>query len=477
MKNKYYSLVLLPLFALASCNNEEMPNNTNNNNTEKTEAFNISVNGDFVQPEWVDLENTSSTRHMYLRAENDGFPKLKFTDLEQDPTNGFEPFVSVLWFYKKEPSDGMNLVKGWALKIEDDNDPSHRTTNIGTAKNKASGTNKGISRIIKEDGNYKMLIGFNVDGNNSMVDNSGENKRFTGYYPVDKFPDDMIGFIALQAPRKYGAGESAHRMYFPKPHKVEGSISAPPLSEDELEPLKRITGNYIIAENSNDYDEHKHTKLPFFSEYADIQYNAKNKSLEMNTHFKLGGALLALKFDNKTGKDIVIDKIATKSNDIAYSGFYELWQSQAVGGKLKVEGKKAPFFVRTVPGAEVEKVRNSVYKFKVQEENGDEYRLSAGAKTEGRFYLWGAIDNLTHEYDQYKPSEYKTLIQVHYHYADDANKTIYFAETVNVTPKGAVKNFEEGKAYLITVPVNKPYLGGFHIDSEHNYKDRNQKDF
>lgn len=67
-----------------------------------------------------------------------------------------------------------------------------------------------------------------------------------------------------------------------------------------------------------------------------------------------------------------------------------------------------------------------------------------GYQTQGRFYLWGGFPEGT--------LRNETLIQVKYSFADAPDVT-YFSRTVNISPKSGSGKFEEGKAYLITVPI------------------------
>lgn len=443
MKSRYYTLLALGLMALGACNKEEVRQDGG-----EGQSVIVSITGSVKLPEWVDLDHEGeegALRAFTLRPDDQGFPKIRLSGIE-DRGLSYEPFPSSVWLY--------STTGAWDGRIDvDDNqeNPNRQNTNLsGTNRsNGSSAATRGVSRIIKKGDAYHVLISYEASGKQGQPSYLPEANR-------QQYPNYQQGstrvFVAFGHHYTAQTGHSLHRLYMPRPHQT-GETSTPPT----LDPLKHTLGDFVVAESSA-VRRHGQTtfKIPLISNYANLSTVASPTAAGTETQFHMPGALLALKFDNRTGADITIKKVHTRSNNLAYSGYYELWNGHNAKAGDKYTNNipsgvaSTPFFARdNVTG---DNKRSHVYTADVQDEQGGAYSLAAGAKSQGRFYLWGAID-------QSKSTSVgnTTLLQVEYSYNDDLN-AVYYSEAINIAPKTAPNKFEEGKAYLITVPVNKPRL-------------------
>lgn len=419
---------------------------------EEAQSIRINISGTVELPEWVDLdhegEGTDKTKAFTLRHNEQGYPKIRLSGIE-DGNQKFEAFPSSVWLYTP------NWVIPNPISVEDyGGDPDRVTTQLsGTNKSSGSDANaRGVSRIIKKGDTYHVLISYEVTGHQGKLFGPTDDPYPNNYRTLN----NLRAFAALGHQYRTSNGRpdgSKHRIYMPKPHTTNTTTVL------QLDPLKHIPEDFIVGEASSTR-VHGQTffKLPFFSNYANLSQVDSPTAAGTATRFHMAGVLLALKFDNRTGREIIIHKIHTRSNNLCYSGYYELWKehrhSQAPRyNTLPTGATLAPFFARSDQHINDEVRHRAVYPIDIQDENGGTYRLQAQgeqAKTSGRFYLWGGIDLSRH-------AGQTTLLQVEYSYADTPNERVY-AEAIDLAPKTAPNKFEEGKAYLITVPINKPRL-------------------
>lgn len=438
MNWRYYSLVAGAFLALGSCRQADEPIATPTG-----EALSVNLLGSWEQPEWVDLDaERGEARNLVLRRDGaDAYPKIRFTALD-DGSKSFEPFVSCVWL---QPQDHQVSDQDRLMTVEDNGDPNIRNTKTqaGQYQDDASkGTTKGISRVIKTyDGRYRFLIGY-TDHNNR---NNADKWRPTQSYRAGQ----RYRFVAAINPPR--SSTYRHRAYYP----------AETVDHNNMPPLKLVDGDYLVGETSDSrHTADKYLSLPLFSTYGVETATLDNLSAGVETKFRLAGALVALQLDNRTGEEIIVRKIRTKSNDLVYSGYYEFWHSHELAptgandmfGSAQAGG--VPVFARGHNRSDYDRAVDRVYTYPLQTAAGQAgLTMAQGKSLNGRFYLWGGIDLVT-------SSGFKTLVQVEYSYASEPQRTIY-AETVDITPRG--KRFANNTAYLVTVPIQRPTLGNLEL--------------
>lgn len=428
MNIKHYTSLLFIALAFSACKQSQEP--ISEDTTKKENKFTVEINGTFHMPEWVDLESgeEDQAKAFTLRPNAQGYPKIRLSGIE-DNNLAFETFPSSVWIYNQ--TSGYNF----RIDVEDSKQESHTLT--GTNKsNGSSAANRGISRIIKKGDKYHAMVKYEVSGKQGQPSSySGEN------YP-STYPTGTRAFVAF-GHYFHPQGTSVHRLYMPKIHDVKVN-SAPP----QMDPLTHIpqNGDFVVAENSISKSEGKNFKLPFISKYADLSTIEAPTKAVTNTNFYMAGALLALRFKNNKSSSISIRKIHVKSNNLAFSGFYELWHNHPdQSNNLPQASRTRPFFARTDGGTETPKRRNTVYAIPIQNSNGGPHTLNTGSTSSGRFYLWGGIDELT--------ANTNGITQIQVEYSIGTGTTTYKTKIINIAPKTAPNRFEEGKAYIITVPV------------------------
>lgn len=443
------------------------------------ETFTVELSGSFEQPELVNLEveqeiepklEGNTLRNFVLRAEDiDSYPKIAFTGIEAG--EAFEPFVSAVWLY---PQDRNNNDENRIMIVEDNLDPKVRVTKTQAGQYNSGTPTRGISRVIKENNKYRFLIGYNFK--QSDTNRNGANRL----QPVVTYRQGVdYRFVAAVNP-SLGTPErtSKHRGYYPY-YKGEPKDFIASNATVTMDALKLVpTGeDYLVSAKGNNMalnqrDSGKAT-LPLFSKFGQETTSLKGNHAGVETSFHMAGALLALKLRNDTGEPIIVKNIRTKSNDIAYYGYYEFWYSHHLFSNNSAYNtpEPVPFFARGDVTDQRNNALNAIYIYPLQGNTGQALpELANGASTAGRFYLWGGIDRLT-------TRDFKTYIQVEYSYASNPQQTIY-AETVEVTPKNAPRRFENGKAYLITIPVRRPTVGNLDFTMpEHFGGDLAKEDF
>lgn len=445
------------LLILVACNKHEEI-------ASRPTTLQFSASGSLVQPEWVDLEsNTNDSRAFMLKPNNREYPKI---DLPVVQNNGFEPFVSVVWLFSKNNRNSTGL----RIYVEDNNDPNKKDSHAddNTSNTSIPNNGKGISRIIMKDGKYRVLIGFNVPRGHTTRKKS--NSMIGTFLPQEQYNV----FVALNPPiRRDSETTSIHRIHFPITHNVEGRD----LTEEgipKLPPLKYVQNgqSYIVGQSATDMSQIRQPddtgynpntfNMPFFSRFGEtLTTENRNGSLThgaaITAQFRMAGVLLALKFKNNTGRKIKVKKIKTQSSHLAYSGYYELWHK--IAGKRYTNEKNStfdnvagvPFFSRSVREDRSDFLRGSTYEFSLQDVSnkplavGIEPRQSAN----GRVFLWGAIDM-----DESHTGPKETRCQVIYEYEDEPGVS-YISKMIKLHERrgGGTVNFEDGKAYLITVPI------------------------
>lgn len=425
MNLKYSSLIFAGLSVLTACKQNVEPL------AQLSPApLDINISGSLQQPEWQSLEQTGDARNFVLRpAGVDNYPKIVFSDIEAG--SSFEAFVSCVWLQVQDHNQGE---QDRVMIVEDHGKPN--VYNTQTSAGEYQGAKKGISRVVKSgDGKYRFLIGY-TDGTNA---NNTDKQR-----PIQQYrTNQQYRFIAaVNPPRKPG---ELHRAYYP-------TTTA---SSSNMPPLKLVDGDYVVGMQGSNRQSTDFFKLPLFSQFGKETATQTALKSGVETSFRMAGALLALKLDNRTGEEIVVKKIRAKSNDLAFTGYYELWNAHSVApnGSNDLFNPNAlkgtPVFARANSPSEHTNKAAEVYHFDLQTSAGvSGLNVQANQSLPGRFYLWGAIDLHT-------TANFQTLLQVEYSYASRPNET-YYAETVNVTPQNG--RFANHTAYLVTVPVQRPRL-------------------
>ncbi|MDO4692138.1 MAG: hypothetical protein Q4A64_04615 [Porphyromonadaceae bacterium] len=429
----------------------------------------LSISGSVDQPEWVDMEG-EGLRAFTLKPNAQEYPKIHLPEVEQ---KGFESFVSCVWLFPKSVKNRDPHKQALRIYVEDNQGDvgrrdSHASPNTSNTSIIKGSSGKGISRIVKKDGKYRVLVGFHVPKEvkqGSLYNSMLETFRAGEEYNI---------FVALNPlfRKDSETGASIHRIHYPVPHAVDpGGLKEPP----PLPPLRVVSSQdlYVVGQSTTDaahltknQDNAVPTHafvLPFFSRFGEkLNLEEVNGKLShgsaLSVRFKMVGVLLALKFENKIGRPIKLKKLYTKSSHLAYSGFYELWplvpnerypdfQNSTFGNTIRV-----PFFMRTVVKGTSDALRNATYKFDIQDNNGNALpSIAPRAASNGRAYLWGAID-----LDKTNTGSKSTRCQVVYEYENQPGVQ-YISKVVDLSQKksGGKVTFEEGKAYLITVPIEQ----------------------
>lgn len=465
MKLVKLSIIIASLF-LVSCNNDKEPLSNNVDNS-KEEFF--EIRGDFEAPEMVDLGDNNSTRALVLRPNTNKYPKIVFPELDNGAS--FEPFFSSVWLHNVN-----NTSINRRIFVEDrGGEHAHEgSTQLGanasatSRANRSGATEKGVSRILKIGDKYKVFIRFSgTSATGRSADDSWVNTYNTNHrYALQ---------IALN-PLTNGGGNnnwpsgSAHRIYVPTLFRSDGNAN-PTNMEVSLPPLKLVSGDYHIGHSSSDVvvaDRNNPTgpgnklfRIPLISNYHYTKTADNSNFIKADLTFKMRGVLLSMSLQNKTGKNIIVKKVRTKSNNLAYVGFYDLWHSDNSSNR-----SDTPVFSRA--GDHEHLFQSYTYTFDVQEENStNPVSISANSESAGRVYLWGGID-------KYMPTNgISTKVQFIYAYADAPDQELV-SETLELTPKTAPNKFEEGKVYLINIPISKPVNSG---EFSYNDFDKSENDW
>lgn len=457
MNMKHYIALglTLPMLALYACKKEEAPQPQ-----PIDEPISVSITGTFHQPEWVDLdaEGEDGLRNFVLRPNAQGYPKVVLTDLENstDP-NAFEPYPTSVFLYNGSNGETPNI----RLEVEDDMDRNkgHNPDVGGT--NKVSGNTpaeRGTSRIVKKGDKYHVLVGFETSGTR------GRSLGSNAQWPATFTEQSYYVAIVLNAANRYD-DNSQHRIYVPHRHPTNVDTNATGIPFTSMPPVKHTVGDYLLAtpmetgKANNGVRGEGFFKMPVISHFSKVIQRTSPNKLTFVTDFYMPGVLLALRFDNRTGRDITIKKLRTRSTSIAYSGYYEFWGGRTTAGsnpKTQRAGKHSPGFARYDKLEGVwDKIRGRVYEFPILDDQGqNSFPLTAGQSSQGRFYINGG-------YDSKFTDEDVTLVQVEYEYQDTPGVTVY-SETVSISPPAAThqgRRFKESHAYLVTVPVRTPELG------------------
>lgn len=425
MQLKHYTSLLFVILTISACKQGNEP--LNEDLTKLNDKLTFELNGTFNMPEWVDLESDKQeqAKAFTLRHNDKGYPKIRLSGIE-DEGLAFEAFPSSVWLYT--PSNSYNF----RIDVEDHGqaDPTISGTNksYGTGPN-----NRGVSRIIKRGDKYHVMVKYEVSAR------QGQPTTYSGESYPSVYAPGTRAFVAFNHHRADTRGASIHRLYMPHVHNVLAKSPIPPLP-----PLKHIPGDFIVAESSTTRDNSKRFKLPFISKYADLSTLETQTKAVTQTNFYMAGALLALKFENKQTRPIHIRKILVKSNNLAFSGFYELWKRHPdKANNLPSSTHTRPFFARSEGGETSDDRRKAVYEFDIQDEAGNAYHLAPKAKTSGRFYLWGGIDT--------KANSAGNITELRVQYS--VGSTIETTNVINIAPRTGSGQFEEGKAYIITIPI------------------------
>ncbi|MDO4707599.1 MAG: hypothetical protein Q4A61_04145 [Porphyromonadaceae bacterium] len=452
MNKKYYILFASALLALGACSKvEEEPAG---NIEDQGKPLRINITGSFEQPEWVHVDNEHAMRNFVLRPNQAGYPKIVLTSLE-GKAEGFEAYPSIVHLYN---SQGKTM--DYRLEVEDDLNPSSDESDKVKGNNKivgASNEEKGTSRIVKRDGSYRVQVGFETSGKRGF--SSGSSKKADVVYPSPYNDSEYYVFVALN-PKHRDHPQSNHRIYYPYEHRVVGDNSSTP----SMPALKHTIGDYEVARPSNvskERDNHDGFVIPVFSDFHRRVTKTNDNLLQVETQFHMSGVLVALKLDNRTGRDIIVKRLRTRSNDLSYSGYYELWDfdwcNPKTGPNQRFHPTAGPIFVR-YDSPDFTRGRARVYTYDVKDASGArDYSLSARSSSPGRFYLWGAIDegNPRHGKASRYDGPWHTLMEIEYAYANQPNRVVRSA-TVDITPTYTTKRrFEYGKAYLVTLPIKE----------------------
>lgn len=428
MSVKYSIAISLALLVLGACGQREEPNFLSTN-TQNAERISIELSGVVHMPEWVDLESQGDEklRAFTLKHNQAGYPKIRLSDIEDNDAD-FEAFPTSVWLYNARTS--------YDLRIDVEDYGGADSAIYGPNRSYGgSPERRGVSRIIKKGDKYHVMVKYEASARQGQpATGLGEN------YPTPYALGTRV-FVAFNHHRSDAVRQSIHRLYMPKVHNVLSSVTGAP----QLDELRHIPGDFVVAESSNIKDDSKRFRLPFFSKYADFATLTTGTQAITSTNFYMAGVLLALKFENKTSSPIYIQKIHTKSNNLAYSGYYELWKSHKdLSNNMPSITRTRPFFARAdgVPGSTNR--RNAVYTMDIKNELGSVYSLQSGERTAGRFYLWGGIDESSR-------SGNTTSIQVEYSLTP-TGPTLK-TKLIDISPQTSSRKFEEGKAYVITIPI------------------------
>lgn len=432
MKRRYYILSLLPALLWTSCKHSE-------DVAPKQEQLSMTVNisGTFEMPEMMELDEDGSMRAFTLRRDEKGYPKIRLTGIEDNGAK-YEAFPSTVWLHSG------SRASNFRIDVEDyGQDPDRTVTSLNGATNKSNGPtadNRGVSRIIKKGDRYHVLISYEVTGKQGQPSHSTSGSE---NYPTT-YADGTRAFAVFNHHRNDVSGQSIHRIYMPKVHNVKDNAPIP-----QLDDLKEVVGDYIVAEASHTKDITKAFKLPFMSNFANVSFiQSSRTAAATETKFYMAGALLVLKFRNGAKRPVTIKKIYTKSNNLAYTGFYEIWHSHGEGSTLPGDDKRPRFVRNESATTKSTELRNNIYPIGIKTESGGAYTLASGQTSTGAFYLWGGID-------QSSQAGNRTTLQVEYFYGDTESTTnpARRTRTIDIAPKTAPNKFEEGKAYLITIPI------------------------
>lgn len=419
--------LLLGLVSLGACKDSQAPHFAKPNVVEEEKTV-VALSGTFNMPEWVDLEdeNEDIPKAFTLRPNKNGYPKIRLSGIEDD-NKAFESFPSSVWLYK--PGKVLDL------RIDVEDHEGEKPVLTGTNQSFGStAARRGVSRIIKKGDKYHVLVKYEVSNKQGQATPSPTGDSYPKPYPTG-----TRAFVAFNHHHNPQPGSSIHRLYMPKLHNTtNGTIP-------QLDALQHVSGDYVVAEAGAAREASKRFKLPFMSKYADLSTLVSGTEAFTTTNFYMAGALLALKFKNQTGRNITVNKIHVKSDNLAFSGFYELWSDHPdmpTSGTLPSAQRTRPFFARSDGKQYSQQRRNATYQIDIKNDAGGSYLLSTTATTTGRFYLWGGIDEAT-------GSGSTTRVQVEYTARGASTKS----KVIDITPKAGAKKFEEGKAYIITIPI------------------------
>lgn len=450
MKTKYYTIAASTLLILGACNKVEQE--PIGSLPAPEQSIRVSITGTFEQPEWVHIDNDNAMRNFVLRPNEAGYPKIVLTSLENQES-GFEPYPSIVHLY-----NSLGRTTNYRLEVEDDLDATKGESPKVTGTNKVSGASnaqKGTSRIIKKDGKYHVLVGFETSGKNGFSAGSDKTSPSVVYPSPYTDMNGYYVFVALNPKYRYDY-DSQHRIYYPTKHRTTSNGPAAPPAPD----LKHTVGDYEVARPTNVGTERSNGfEIPVFSDYNRKYQRTAPNILQIETEFHMGGVLVALKLDNRTGRNILVKRLRTRSNDLAYSGYFELWDydwcnPKAAEAKKRHYPTSGPVFVR-YDSSNWDSGRNRIHTYNIKDDTGaNDYALRANASSDGRFYLWGAFDE-SHPKGAKFTGPWQTLVEIEYAY-EDQPATIIKSATVDITPvHTAARRFEYGKAYLVTLPIKQ----------------------
>lgn len=455
MKSIYnISIVIVFSLFVFSCKNEQEPLSPENL-AFGTPIEEFTITGSIEHPTMVEVDKNGYTRSLVLRENSSKYPKIVFTDLANGGKE-FEQYFSSVWVYDKSTSmrifvedNGVNNAHKGDYPLGNDN-ASAISTEVSS-----KGATKGVSRVLKYGDKYKVFIRFSSNNYNNP------NQKYNSWYPTYNNPATNYNVQVALNPLTNGAKSwplpSAHRVYAPILFKSDSYGGTDPRVQDvQLPPLKLVKGDYHVGGESNQVVIGNQTKpaddkmfvIPLISDYNNTLNLNGNTKATSEVKFRMRGILLSMNLQNKTGKKIILKKLKTKSNNLAYIGFYEIWHS-ANANAANVRNQ-TPLFIRAVNGGE-DPFRNHIYEFNLKNTDDQNYiPINPNADSDGRIYLWGGLDSSR------DPS---TKVQFVFSYEDAPNVDL-LSQPMELTPKTAPNRFEEGKVYLINVPINRPIQSG-----------------
>lgn len=437
--------ILATSMALVSCSKESEPKRVSQVGLAKP-LETISIDATFSFPEVIDLDSPEDKARTFSLT-GDRVPKIYFPELEGENAKEYLGIRSRLWFFTKDNPTASGNNTTVTLY---DNGNSQETAHVASPNDQY-----GISRIRKGGiTNYRLQIGLSSNTFNTLPQLSSGKE----YYVV-----------AGIAPHKRTGQSSEHSIFFPGSlnfdHNNGWNGKHNSYYTKDLE-LKAVRDGSSVAEafapdnvaDLNDpskaADERYAFKLPFMSLYRKLNIDRAKSTASVDLECRMQGVLLCLRPKNLTGRDIIIKKVRFKSNQLAPVGFYELWP----GTNRNYYTKTSHTFTRDNKGGRREERRSMVYEYQVKSRGEgttsytDHLALSSGETASSRFYLWGAIDNMS---DNWATIAHRTRVQVVFAYADAPDEERY-SVVVKINPP--TTKFEEHKAYNITFPIEVPEM-------------------